>query len=126
VIECLAIVATFHFVCFTLLFFSSGVRGALDILHALGGQWGVTGGAGSPRSGRLLPIILAVSLVLTLWVLWKKNVVIPLLDRVGQRLTRRTQSLRLLVVGETVLVVFLLVFFWALNQKDPVVVYMRF
>jgi len=125
-IEVAAIVATFNYVCFTLLFFSSGVSGALRVLRAVVGQSGTSGWASTPFSGRLIPIVLAVSLLALLCILWRKEAFFALVDRVGQRLTLTVRPLRGVVLVETVLVVFLLVFFWAFNQKDPVVVYLRF
>ncbi|MGO9469311.1 MAG: MBOAT family O-acyltransferase [Isosphaeraceae bacterium] len=125
-LECAAIVVTFNFVCFTLLFFSSGASGAVGILGAVGSHWGASGWASAPFSGRLMPVMLAVSPLFILCVLWRKEAIFALLYRIGQRLTQSARPLRGVVIAETVLVVFLLVFFWAFNQKDPVVVYLRF
>ena len=124
--ETVAVLLTFHFVCFTMLFFSSGVRPTLAVLSAVGRQWWSTPFARLPVSTRMVPIALAISFVIVGCALWKKDPIFRLLDRARARMTFSSRFLRAAVVGETVLVVFLLIFFWAFNQKDPVVVYMRF
>jgi D-alanyl-lipoteichoic acid acyltransferase DltB (MBOAT superfamily) len=125
-IECTAIVLTFHYVCFTMLFFSSGVGGALGILGALAGRMEIAGWAEVLVPGKAMVIAVVVCPTVILGALWQKDSLIALMGRLASRWTPATRTLRLIVAGQAVLAVFLLVFFWAFNQKDPVVVYVRF
>jgi hypothetical protein len=109
-------------VCFTELFFSSGIRGAIGLLRAAAtGGWAQFSGANA-----LAAAVIAFSLSMTTLLLWHRITVFAWLDRLGKRLIAAKPPLGTMVLGETALVVFLLVLFWAVGQRDPVVVYIRF
>ncbi len=121
-----AIVLTFHYICFTFLYFSSGVDGAsfwffsaMTLMKAPGSAFSAlrltwwTGGS-----------ILALTVLAVAW--WNSDRLMAGLRGAAARLPQRTSLLYAAVCSMAVLTTFVLLASWALQQKDPVVVYMRF
>jgi D-alanyl-lipoteichoic acid acyltransferase DltB (MBOAT superfamily) len=125
-IHAAAVLITFHYVCFTFLFFSSGIADTWFWLQTAGGllaaprailatlqlNWWTGGGA-------LALILLALG-----W--WNGNRLAAAMNGLTARLPRSTGMLYAAVCSMVVLTTFVLLATWALQQKDPVVVYMRF
>ena len=117
---------TFHFVCFSLLFFSSGVARTFDVLRAA--ALGISPGGQAGALTRLSPhfMIVGFLLVALLAALWKKDELGQSFTRLGQRLTGSTARLYWVVLGQSALVALLFLSLWAFQQKDTAVAYMRF
>jgi hypothetical protein len=120
-----AILITLHYFFFSLLFFSSGVGPALDIINAFAAEvlalstWSLSLDVG------YVALLLALPLIAVLG-LWYQEAVVDFCDQFGQRLISTASSLQRLVPVKTVVVTVVLLSLWALEHKDAVVVYMRF
>jgi D-alanyl-lipoteichoic acid acyltransferase DltB (MBOAT superfamily) len=108
-IHAAAVVATFHFVCFSFLFFSSGGK-AVTILGSVFSRLRTPLNSGPSFQPELLPLL----------------GLLPWLAATWQPRAQRTSLLCLAVLLKTILVVLLFCWLWASEQKDPVVIYMRF
>ena len=120
------ILITFHYICFTFLFFSSGIADTLfwfrtvmgllaaplPIIAAMQLNWWTGGG------------IVALILLVLAW--WNGDRLTAVLNGLAARLPRSTGMLYAAVCSMAILTTFVLLASWALQQKDPVVVYMRF
>ena len=125
VIELAAIVLTFHYVCFSFLFFSSG-RMALQIIRKIAHQFLVEKPLNSVF--QISPAMIAVAAVLLILLVgfWKKDLLGACQEWCRQKLTSALSPLYGLVSLKTVFITVLLVSLWALEQKNQVVVYMKF
>jgi alginate O-acetyltransferase complex protein AlgI len=120
-IRAMAVFVTFHFVCFSFLFFSSGVARATELLELVGHELGA-----KAAWTALMPVAAALAVAAALlWVGSRRAVWFDFLARWEQR-QPRTQSRCTVVIAKTALVVCGIFAVWAFGQQDPVVVYMRF
>jgi len=129
-IHLLAVVVTFHFVCFSFLFFALDVRGAWELLEAALGQLMALASTVEVHWFYRASLIEA-GLVLLLAVLrWRRPASggrkPPDGPSGGLRPPLAGRWLYALVFAKTALVVLLFTAMWLSQQKDPVLVYMRF
>jgi len=117
---------TFHFVCFSLLFFSSGVARTREVLRAVARSVSLAGEAGAATGLQPHFMIVGILLLALLAALWKKDALGQFIGRLGQRLTGSTARLYLVVLGQSTLVALLFLSLWAFQQTDTAVAYMRF
>ena len=126
VIHALAIVATFNFVCFTMLFFSGradlewNLVRMLSAQHLWGAAWEEIWAIRAVRLG------LAIGLPALAILLWKRESLLAAADRWQDWVTQRWRWLYLKVSLQVVLAVVVFFVLWGLDQQDPVVAYMRF
>jgi alginate O-acetyltransferase complex protein AlgI len=118
-----AIVLTFHFICFTFVFFSSGVPMALRALRLAGASIGSPHVAGFPVAGHAT-IVAALAMVLVLLVLWRADPLLAFFGRISQGW--QTRSLYWLVIAKTLGITLMLLLLWAIELQEPVVAYMAF
>ncbi len=120
----IAVVVTFHFVCFTFLFSRSGMSGAKDLLvNACQSPC-----LAYPYAWAAITVVAAVSalIIWLLWALWHKGGLLAQIDRVTQAVMARPYRLYCLMVTQTALAVFLLLMFWAVQEGEVVVAYQKF
>jgi D-alanyl-lipoteichoic acid acyltransferase DltB (MBOAT superfamily) len=124
-IHLVAIILTFHYNCLCFLVFSSGPAKALTVIKYIGTN--LTGILSSLifNIDRQSLIVLATVCFL-LCALWQRDALLGYLGRITSRLAGKAASLHQVVLVNAVVVVLLLLSAWALQQRDPVVVYMRF
>ena len=125
----LAIVLTFHFVCFTMLFFFLPLDQALRVLgtvasHALSMLQAQDGA--SFRHMTLVEAGLLLVVVLSLWVPGRRLAEFAAPRRVREWLAGSLTALHTLVLIETVLAVSLFLWMWCIDQREPVILYRRF
>ena len=127
VIQCLAILATFHYVCFCHLVFSSTIDfPAWDQLsdaihHVLAIAAAIT------RPHSMASGIAAALIALTLfWGLWNAGSLGRVRSQVGDWVFRDASLMHAVLGAQILIVVFLFCFDWTLEQEPPRVVYMRF
>src|SRR5208337_172382 len=120
-----AILLTLHYVCFAFMFFSSGVRGAVQILGTVGRLirswptnhvWQYPGFLG-------WALILLVPLMILVG--FYRDAILSRINQFGDRMTARNRTLYLTVLMKTVFIAFLLIILWGL-EKEPEIAYMRF
>jgi D-alanyl-lipoteichoic acid acyltransferase DltB (MBOAT superfamily) len=126
-IQCLAIVATFHYECFCLLAFSShvtksawavftdAVRQVMEIVQSI---------AHSPLSAASLLVLVIASLVAA--GLWKVDALGGVIARGTAWLMSGTFRVHAIVYAQILIVVLLFCFDRTIEQEPPHVVYMRF
>jgi D-alanyl-lipoteichoic acid acyltransferase DltB (MBOAT superfamily) len=124
-IQLIAIFATFHYMCFSHLFFSSGVERSLEMLSAVGNDVVRSRGASLYQVGPMGAIIL-VALALALGALWKRDLILSFFNHFDRWRKQTIGSLYGFVLIKAVVVSVVLVMLWIFQEKDPVVVYMRF
>lgn len=125
-IHATAIVVTFHYICFCFLFFSSGISDTLFLLRT--GMESIRGAGEAFFTLRWAwwSAGAATTLILIAIAWWNQNSLAALAARLTARVPRTTSILYAAVCTKAILVTFVLLASWALQQKDPVVVYMRF
>ena len=128
-IEYIAILLTFNFECFCLLFFSAGTERALLILRdvADGPYFYLSGGAA--QYGRYLMLLVPAAVAAAAGVAliyWQRAAAARILHAAGERLTGHAGLLYAFVLVKAALVTVLLMVCWAIAEREPVVVYMRF
>ncbi|HEX4610383.1 MAG TPA: MBOAT family O-acyltransferase [Urbifossiella sp.] len=125
--RCAAVLLTFHFTCFAMLFFSSGVAPALAILGQVGARAWAWSPAVDPRAALYVLVPLAV---LGLCALGQRRAFVAAL---GDRWRGRADSNALVLYGRVVCATVFLALFYIISSSSlkthveaPVVVYMRF
>ena len=121
-----AIVITFHYVCFSILFMSSGVSDTLFMLHHGMELMGSPGQAISSLRFAWWPVGVAAALGLLAIAWWKQNSLAAFVDWLKVRMPRTTNMLYAALFAKAVLTACVLLAYWALQQKDPVIVYIKF
>jgi alginate O-acetyltransferase complex protein AlgI len=124
-VQCLAILLTFHFVCFSFLCFSGRFDREVEILRLLNSQHTWTAELASLVSAKAAVLGL-VLLPVFLLALWYHESWPTLANRWLERLSRTTVRLYGLIFVESVVVTCMFFCFWAWQQTSPVLVYMKF
>jgi D-alanyl-lipoteichoic acid acyltransferase DltB (MBOAT superfamily) len=124
-IRAVAVVVTFHFVCFSMLFFASGLERSVTLLRTV---FNCVVSGDSLRVS--LPTPLGIAVVFAPAVLFCALVgsdrLLEIVDRVGQRIAGNRTLGYLSLSAKAFLVVLAYWLTWALGAEEPVVVYMRF
>jgi alginate O-acetyltransferase complex protein AlgI len=121
-IHAAAVLVTFHYVCFSFLFFSLGSAGALQLLMAVAHECAQT--EWTNRFYVLGCGLLLVYTVLALFFL--RETAFFRVKTWAKAGAGQITPLYLVLISEAVLVTMLLFSLWAFGQSDPVVVYMKF
>jgi D-alanyl-lipoteichoic acid acyltransferase DltB (MBOAT superfamily) len=128
-VRTVAIVLTLSFEAFSLVFFSSGIKKALDLLRTAvtGSEWQLLQTVSLPAAALKLALIagpIAVLVLLGIW--WKRRALVDFVVATSERLRTSVAALYAIVICKTAIVTVALLVCWAISQGDPVVVYMRF
>ncbi len=123
-IRAAAIVLTFHFVCFTFLFFALGVQEAVDVVGAAALQ--LTSAPWSTGLARLLAVPAAgLATIVLLGALQTRTRLLADARSVPSG-ERALKSLYWSVLTRVAVLAIVFVGLWAFEQRDPVVVYQKF
>jgi hypothetical protein len=125
-IRAVAIVITFHFFAFTLLFFSGFFEREVEIVQAISSRhmWGkeLSGLAGQPMAAAAAACAAAAAIVG--W--WKQQSIIRRYDAFCRRVSDSAGLLYVMLFLQTTAIIVMFFAFWGIEQKDPLVVYMGF
>jgi hypothetical protein len=125
-IHALAIVGTFHYFCFSCLFFTADCSTiwsrVLDGIASLG----LSSHAWSAMADMALPAVALSALATVAIAWWHGGTAVALLNAAKARLPQSPGALFAALFAKTAAISFVLLIVWALQQTDPVVVYMRF
>ena len=120
-----AIVLTVHYVCFAFMFFSSGVRDAVQILGIVGRSMRSWPSTTVPQYSGFFGWALVLLIALLILVSFYRDPIRSGINRIGRRMTAGNRSFYLTVGVKTLFVVSILILLWAL-EKEPEIAYMRF
>jgi hypothetical protein len=131
----LAVFATFNFVCLSMALFNPDPAHTWSIVSDVVRQFTM------PRQSSFLPAIVRESSVhavvgmsivggaasmLMLGIVWKRAAIAQLIEKERSRISNDTVTLYCWVLLKAVLLVIAFLLLWACDEKDPVVVYIRF
>jgi D-alanyl-lipoteichoic acid acyltransferase DltB (MBOAT superfamily) len=128
-VHALAVFATFNVVCASLALFSQNTEQTEQTIHALVGELLAPGNASSlPATARVYKetALLVILAALVVGFIWKSSAVIDLMEKFQNWSARSTRSLYITVLVKIVVIVLSFVLLWAVDEQDPVVVYIKF
>ena len=125
-IHSLAVVVTFHYFCFSCMFFASDCSIIWSQLRSGIAALGSLQGAGAAMAGTVLPAVFLWTLIAAGIAWWDRGTLASFVNAVRSRIPRSPGPLFTALFAKAALTSFVLLIVWALQQSDPVVVYMRF
>ena len=125
-IECLAIIVTFHYVCFCHLAFASKMPTPWSVTTEMADRVVEIVQAPSGRAGLIAGFAALAAMPLLAAGLWKADAITSAVGKAQARLMQRPRGVSAVVCVQIVIVVYCLLVDLTARQQPPPVIYMRF